>query len=156
MEDMSVEQGGLAVPNIRLYQLAAQHRYIAHWSNNDLESVWLDLESVNVGNDLSSLLFALNSKKTKNAGGNNILITTSLQAWQAIRKVEGRSKILSSLAPIYGNIDFAPAHSDTGFKMWEERGLLMLGHMFDKEVMLTFEQIQQKYGLPSNHFFRYL
>ena len=77
---MSVEQGGLAVPNIRLYQLVAQLRYIAEWINNDPDSVWLDLESVNAGNGLSSLLFALDSRKTKNVGDNNILITTSLQA----------------------------------------------------------------------------
>lgn len=70
---MSVEQGGLAVPNIRLYQLATQLRYIDEWINNDPESVWLDLESVNAGNGLS--------RKTKNVGDNNILITTSLQAW---------------------------------------------------------------------------
>ncbi|KAM4555699.1 uncharacterized protein PAE49_014677 [Odontesthes bonariensis] len=44
---MSVEQGGLAIPNIRLYQLAAQLRYIADWNNNDPESVWLDLETAN-------------------------------------------------------------------------------------------------------------
>ena len=34
---MSVEQGGLAVPNIRLYQLAAQLWYIAEWINKDPE-----------------------------------------------------------------------------------------------------------------------
>lgn len=31
-----------------------------------------------------------------------------------------------------------------------------MGHLFDKGVMLTFEQIRQKYGLLRNHFFRYL
>ena len=105
--------------------------------------MWLNLESVNAGNSLSSLLFALDSKKTKNAGGNNILIPTSLQAWQAIGKLEGCSKTLSSLGLIYGNMDFAPARSDMGFKMWEERGIITLGHLFDKGlgVMLTFEQI---------------
>ena len=37
----------------------------------------------------------------------------------------------------------APARSDMGFKMWEERGIITLGHLFDKGlgVMLTFEQI---------------
>ena len=152
---MSVEQGGLAVPNIRFSQLAAQLRYIAEWINNDPESVWLDLESVG-GNALSSLLFAMDSKKSRNAGNKNILITTSLQAWQAIIKLEGRSKILSSQASIYGNMDFAPACSDMGLRIWEAKGILTLGELFDKGVMLTFKQIQQKYGLPSNHFFRYL
>lgn len=55
----SVEKGGLTVPNIRLHQLTAQLCYIAEWINNDPESVWLDLDSFNTGNILSSLLFAL-------------------------------------------------------------------------------------------------
>ncbi|KAG7519086.1 hypothetical protein JOB18_000893 [Solea senegalensis] len=38
---MSVEEGGLGVPNIRLYQLAAQFGYIVDWINGDPESVWL-------------------------------------------------------------------------------------------------------------------
>lgn len=66
--------------------------------------------------------------------------------------VEQGGLAVPNIAPIYGNIDFA---SDMGFKMWEERGILTLRHIFDKGVMLTFEQIRQKYGLPSN-FFRYL
>lgn len=35
--EMSVEKGGLAVLNIRLYQLATQLRYIADWINDDPE-----------------------------------------------------------------------------------------------------------------------
>ncbi|MED6272763.1 hypothetical protein CHARACLAT_000062 [Characodon lateralis] len=94
---MPVKQGGLAVPNITLYQLPAQLRYLPEWTNNDAESVWLDLESVNASHGLSSLLFALDSKLIKDTTDNNILIRTNLQAWQAMRKLEGRSKTLSSL-----------------------------------------------------------
>lgn len=67
---MPVKQGGLAVPNlskIRLYQLAAQLWYIAEWINNYPKSVWLGLESFNTGNTLSSLLFALDQRKTMGA-----------------------------------------------------------------------------------------
>ena len=42
-------QGGLAVPNIRLYQVASQFRYLADWVRNDLDSVWLDIEACNLG-----------------------------------------------------------------------------------------------------------
>lgn len=114
---MSVEKGSLAVPHIRLYQLATQLRYIADWINDDPESVWLDLETLNAGSPLPSLLFALDLKKVKNVSVNNIIVKTTLQAWQAIRKLEGRSNTLSSLTPIQCNIDFAQACTDGGFNI---------------------------------------
>ena len=38
-------QGGLAIPNIRLYQVASQFRYLVDWVRNDSDSVWLDIEA---------------------------------------------------------------------------------------------------------------
>lgn len=152
---MSVEKGGLAVPNIRLYQLATQLRYIADWINDDPESVWLDLETLNTGSPLPSLLLALDLKKIKNVSVNNIIVKTTLQAWQAIRKLEGRANTLSSLGPIHCNIDFAPACTDGGFNIWRDRGILTLGHLFHKGVMLPFTEIKKKYNLPPYNCFRF-
>lgn len=152
---LSVEKGGLAVPNVRLSQLSAQLRYIADWINGDPESVWLDLETINAGSPLPSLLFALDLKKIKNVSVNNIIVKTTLQAWQAIRKLEGRANTLSSLAPIYHNIDFAPASRDGGFNIWRDRGILTLGHLFHKGVMLSFTEIEKKYNLPPHNCFRF-
>lgn len=152
---MSVEKGGLAVPNVRLYQLAAQLRYVADWINGDSESVWLDLETLNAGSPLPSLLFALDLKKIKSVSVNNIIVKTTLQAWQAIRKLEGRANTLSSLAPLHCNIDFAPASTDGGFNIWRDRGVLTLGHLFHKGVMLPFTEIEKKYNLPPHNCFRF-
>lgn len=91
-------------------------------------------------------------KQNKNKNKHTL---TSLQAWQAIRKLESRSKTLSSLALNTPQHGLRPACSDGRFKTWEDRGILILGHLFDNGVMLrpTFEQLQQKYGLPRNRFF---
>lgn len=75
---MLVKQGGLVVPNIRLHQLALQLRYVAEWINKVPKSVWLDLESFNAGNALSSILFALNLKKIQVVMDNNIITIPSL------------------------------------------------------------------------------
>lgn len=133
--------------------ISSQH--IADWINGDPESVWLDLETINAGSPLPSLLFALDLKKIKNVSVNNIIVKTTLQAWQAIRKLEGRANTLSSLAPIYHNIDFAPASRDGGFNIWRDRGILTLGHLFHKGVMLSFTEIEKKYNLPPHNCFRF-
>lgn len=99
-------------------------------------------------------LFALDSKKIKRVMVNNVIIKTSLQAWRAIRKLEGRTNTLSPLAPVYCNIDFAPACPDGGFNIWRDRGILTLGHLFHKGVMLPFTEIEKKYDLPPNNCFR--
>ena len=46
----------LSFSNVRFYQLAAQLHYIADWINDDLESVWLDLETLKAGSPLPSLI----------------------------------------------------------------------------------------------------
>ena len=43
-------QRGLTIPNIRLYQVASQFRYLVDWVRNDSDSVWLDIEAYNLGN----------------------------------------------------------------------------------------------------------
>ena len=74
------EKGGLSVPDIRLYQLASQLRYIADWIQNDNDSTWLDLESSQVDSPLCGLLFASDQKKIKNAVGDNMIRSTTIKA----------------------------------------------------------------------------
>lgn len=71
------EKGGLSVPDIRLYQLASQLRYIADWINNDDESTRLDLESSQAGYPLCGLLFVSEQKKIKTSVGDNMIINAT-------------------------------------------------------------------------------
>lgn len=79
---MLVKQGGLVVPNIRLYQLAAQLHYVAEWINKVPKSVWPDPESFNAGNALSSILFALDVKKIQVDMHNDIIIRPNPWTWK--------------------------------------------------------------------------
>ena len=62
---LPLSQGGLALPNIRLYQVASQFRYLVDWVQSDLDSVWHDIEAYNLGKPLhlTSLPFILNLDK---------------------------------------------------------------------------------------------
>ena len=72
------------------------------------------------------------------------------------RLLEGRVKVTSPLTAIQGNPDFPPGLNDQGFNFWSDSGITTLNNLFDGPTLMSFDQIQQKYGLPRGHFFRYL
>lgn len=57
----------MAVPNIKLYQLASHFWYLVDWVRNDPDSVWLDIEAFNLGKPLAlaSFPFILNWKDSE-------------------------------------------------------------------------------------------
>lgn len=46
--------------------------------------------------------------------------------------------------------------SNVGFKIWAEKGLITTNQMFDRGTLKSFKQLQDKFGLLSNDFYRYL
>ena len=51
------------------------------------------------------------------------------------------------------NTDFLPSKLRTGFKKWGRNGLVMFDQLFDGEVLMSYEQLRQKYNLPAHFFF---
>ena len=87
-----------------------------------------------------------------------MIINTTILAWKDIRKLEGLEGQLSSLSPVWGNIDFCPGSKARGFKLWQSKGIFTIGHLCEKNAMLSFSQLCKKYNLPQNDFlgfFRY-
>ncbi|CAM4619295.1 unnamed protein product [Leuciscus chuanchicus] len=116
-------KGGLDVPNIRLYQLACQLRFVADWLKNDPGSIWLDLEASQSLCPLQNLLFVVNPKKLKVLYDSPIVRNT-LKAWAQSRKLEGRFNLSSALTPIQNNPDFPPGTDDSGFNLWNSLGIV--------------------------------
>ncbi len=110
---LSSAKGGLDLPNIRLYQLACQLRFINEWLIEDPRSVWVDLESSQSSCPLQNLSFVHNSKLSRTLC-NSPLVRNALKAWRAIRRLEGRSDITSPLLPILNNPEFLPSTTDLG------------------------------------------
>lgn len=97
-----LNQGGMAVLNIKLYQLASQFRYLVDWVRIDPDSVRLDIEAFNLGKPLilASLPFILNQKAPVVADG-NLIVESTLKVGDMIRKWgKKRSNVLSLIVPI--------------------------------------------------------
>lgn len=53
-------------------------------------------------------------------------------------------------------IDFKPRHFDPRFKDWENKGLIFIDDLFDGETLKSFNHLQEKFGLISTDFYRFL
>lgn len=52
--------------------------------------------------------------------------------------------------------DFYPIKIDSGFLIWAEKGLTTVHELFDGEILKSFKQLQDQYGLCSKDFYQYL
>lgn len=43
-----------------------------------------------------------------------------------------------------------------GFRIWLNNGLNKIGDRYSEGLLLSFEQLGNKYGLPKKHFFKYI
>jgi len=51
------------------------------------------------------------------------------------------------------NTEFLPTPE---LNNWTEKGLILLGQMFENRVLLSFQQLQHMYDLPNQDLFKYL
>ena len=152
---LPVSEGGLELPNIKWYQAAANLRFVAAWIKGDEHSIWLDIEAAQCDCPLRNLLF-VKDHATVTKFCKNPIVSNTLKAWRLARLLEGRAKVTSPLTSIQGNPDFPPGLNDPGFNTWRDGGVTTLGNLFNGPTLMSFVQIQQKYGLPRGQFFRFL
>ncbi|KAK0147465.1 hypothetical protein N1851_013069 [Merluccius polli] len=113
---MTGDEVGLDVPNVRLYQLASHLRVISEWFKGVPASVWFDIESSQSKCPLWNLLFVKDYKSVRDHCTNPITLI-AVKAWRSTRTMEGRHSLTSPLTPIIGGPDFIPGCQDRGFRL---------------------------------------
>lgn len=81
-------------------------------------------------------------------------ILNSLRIWKLSHKLLGYKNPLSPFSPIWKNPSISCCKDDT-FKPWYDKGMREFSHLFENGTFLSFTQLQQKYGVPSSHLFRF-
>uniref|UniRef100_A0A672IS14 Reverse transcriptase zinc-binding domain-containing protein n=1 Tax=Salarias fasciatus TaxID=181472 RepID=A0A672IS14_SALFA len=150
------DQGGLGVPNVRLYYWAAQMRYIYEWVNPEPTNTWIDMESWNCGLLTLKDCPFITYKKVKLEVQNNFIVRNTLNTWNKMMSCFGFKNHFSLLAPIWKNPDFVPSCHDAVYKFWHEKGLDRLVKLYEGGAVESFEALKSKYSLLQSHFFRYL
>jgi len=86
---------------------------------------------------------------------NNWIICTH-RVWSQVRKKIGAPLTISCAVKLAKIVDFGPNKLDAGFQNWAGKGLITINQMFEGETLKSFKQLQDKYGLCSKDFYRYL
>lgn len=148
--------GGLALPDFKHYYWAAGLRSIAHWLE-DAPSPFNGLEMERedcLPYSIRAVLLAP-VKVSKTYYKNNPIIHDTIRTWKQMRK-HFNLGVLSSLLPVAANPTFTPSTLDGAFNVWRESGIRNIGDLYIKGTFASFQQLQEKFKLPKNHFFRYL
>ena len=87
---------------------------------------------------------------------NNIWIKNTLKIWDSVQKQLKGRVALSRAMPIIGNIEFIPSIWDGAYKRWAEKGLKTINQLFEGNIFRSFQQLKQKFDLPTTDLYRYL
>ena len=41
-----------------------------------------------------------------------------------------------------------------GFKIWADEGICKIADLFDKSMLMSFDDVRQKYDIQAKHFFK--
>ena len=72
------------------------------------------------------------------------------------KKKIGAPLTISHAVRIAKIVDFLPNKVDAGFLIWAKKGFKTIKQMFEEETLKSFKQLQDKHGLCSKDFCRYL
>lgn len=87
---------------------------------------------------------------------NNQCIKNTLRIWSNVRLKFKLTMSTSRAMMIANNTNFPPSKLEAGFKKWQEKAPIMLGQLFERRVLMSFEQLQHKHNLSTHDFFKYL
>lgn len=148
------DRGGLCVPNLKWYYWAAQLSAASCWFSTTTLP-WVNLERTSTTLPLSTYLYSAKYKDLMKDTP-NLFVKNTIRVWFDALKFKNETPALSQLSPFWGNRAFKPGWTDLGFKMWAVRGLCKVADLFDKDTLLCFNGLTQKFGIPTKRFFKFL
>lgn len=85
----------------------------------------------------------------------NPIIYGTIRIWKQI-KLSLKLRNLSLLMPIANNPLFKPSLIDKTYNQWESLGIRRIRDMYEMGNLLSFQQLQLKFKLKNNQYFKYL
>ncbi len=150
---LDYNQGGLRLPNFKMYYWAAQSRYLAQMFTCTPFPSWLNMEKFEMKEECpTNLLYTWDDILIKRKTSNPMIIH-SVQTWNKLRSLLGQANFLSPKTPLWGNRMLPMCHQNKNCRIWFEKGITHLEHCFDDGILMSFEQLKKKYNLSNKDFF---
>ena len=151
----SKERGGMSLPNLWDYYLAAQIKTIVISSDDRYEAKWKEIERLYKCIPIQAMigdhkLFSINQEDI------NPLVSFTLNTWFDVIKQLNLWTQLKQLRWIAFDSDFKPNCMDSRFKFWMDKGITAYYSIIEKNTLQSFQTLREKYNLEKQDFFRYL
>ncbi len=81
----------------------------------------------------------------------NPFVKITIVAWYELLDMFENPVGFSQYLPNWGQTFFTPGKSDASFRLWAEKGLRMISNLYRTNTLMTFENLKEKFGIPSTH-----
>lgn len=78
------------------------------------------------------------------------------KVWSLVRKIVEAPLTMSKAVKIAKNVEFLQGKLNAGFRVWAEKGQITIDQIFEGEILKSFKQLQDEFGLCSTDFYKYL
>lgn len=146
-------QGGMGLPCFRLYYWSCNIRSLSFWLDTR-GTDWTGMEKETC-KPISLRALIYSALPIPKCNFKNPVVSHSIKIWTQIRKYYGWNDT-SIQAPLTNNQAFTLSISKISFLQWNHKGLQLIKDLFIDNIFPTFQQLQQKFNLNSNDFFKYL
>lgn len=149
------EEGGLAVPDLKLYFLAFQIRSIHVWMDPESKIPWRPIEArLTCPNHLTDIPFIQTGRKSTLRYG--IIISSTLKAWRDAEKTLGGPFKLTLSSPLWNNPCLMSGKQPFTSPIWSSKGIHIVDDIYNNGTLRTFQDLQHHYDLPGSSYFLYL
>ncbi|KAJ0069841.1 hypothetical protein NL108_015071 [Boleophthalmus pectinirostris] len=149
------EAGGLSLPNFELYNWAFTLRPLVVWFSSDSQVSWREIEGSLVSpHPLRQFLNLYTRPIHSSVYG--AIITHLINVWEKAGKLCGGRFPWDPGIPLSGNKRLQIGKRPMQFAAWEEKGISVLGDLFEDNGLLSFMDLCAKYDLSRVTFYFYL
>lgn len=147
------EEGGLGLPDFRLYYLAFEMAKIArYWHTAGKEAAWMEVEKRVC---LPFQPVEVLSQKRFNI--TNPILIHSRAVWIRVHKMFKLTHTLQRYSSLWHNPDVCVGKKPIYWKRWHSSGLGTINDLFEDGVFLSYEKLLEKFHLVGkDNFWKFL
>lgn len=149
-------QGGLGVPNFRMYFWSFVLRPLSVWFNSDASVSWKVIEeNLSQPYRLQDLVYSsIPPKKAKLQLGP--IISYLLRTCHTVMNHANVDLKWHKHSPVFNNFSLLIGKKPLSFPLWWNKGIHVFKDLFDDDGLRAFSDLRAEYDLPGSSFFFYL
>lgn len=144
--------GGIALPDIKIYYWASQLTVINKWLHAPQDEPAYRMDRHLLGPDGVMTALYNNSNKMKLTGPTQ----HAIHVWHVAQTALKWDGIITQATPLWDTRKLGNLRNSKGFKQWDLIGISQVGDLWKKGKILTFAQLQATYKLSQTEHYRYI